>query len=155
MTAVYDIEYQVFSGRFARHYTRSEGMPIEDQQAVVDRLCGNPLFLEPITVQRLRGSGTNAGWACSDTRRIGIGDLAGPAVVCHEVAHIITDPDAAAHGWQFRNSYVLCIDIVLGRFQANRLRQAFGGRYQDRNDRATTAGDRQRAVRENLHLTSA
>jgi hypothetical protein len=126
----YSIEEEVFSGRFAKLRRIPEGMTIADQRDIVatimkampDRMMSMPV------VERRRGRLSIDSWARPRDHRIVMGALAGPSMVCHEVAHLLAPPRDSAEAWHSRRweiAYVECVRIVLGEYQAKRLAKAF------------------------------
>lgn len=158
----YGIEDRVFSGRFQRQRYRPEGMPLDEQKAIVDRLLDWALDGEfrgmvgpahwwmmseqfdtlgrireagGINVVRTKGRPCIKSWAYPARGRISMGALAGPALVCHEFAHIIT-PNGPGHGSDWRIAYVECVRVEIGDFHAERLRLALATAYDPDRDRA-------------------
>lgn len=131
----YEVENEVFSGKFAQHLECSDGLVLSDQQALTDRLT-EALGVASIRCVRMqhRSRPSYSSHASRTERLITFGALAGPAVVCHEVAHILAgqerDAEVAAdgysHGPTWQAEYVRCVEVLLGAYHARRLATAFG-----------------------------
>ena len=81
----YDVERAVFSGKFREHFQRRDGMP-SHQQALTDKLTAH-FGVQPVTCVRRGGMITSDSHYTKRKLQITYGALAGPAIVCHEVAH--------------------------------------------------------------------
>ena len=46
-------------------------------------------------------------------------------IVCHELAHVVTDPEEPAHGWAFCAEYLRLVERFIGRAEAEELRASF------------------------------
>lgn len=129
------MENSVFSGKFARHLSNPDGLILSDQQALTDQLTEH-FAVAPIRCVRMahRSRPSYSSHASRTERLITYGALAGPAVVCHEVAHILAgqerDAEIAAdgysHGPTWQAEYVRCVEVLLGAYHARRLATAFG-----------------------------
>lgn len=125
----YDVERAVFSGTHSAHFSRSTNVSLLQQMEWRDRLVA-ALGLEPIKMVRRGGAASSASYATGKIRTITMGSLAGPAIVCHEVAHIIAGGEARtedgySHGPAWQAEYVRCVHILLGKGHASRLEKAF------------------------------
>lgn len=128
----YDVERMVFSGKFREHHHRRDGMALPDQIEMSNMLLDHFGFPRP--TYRRRGGKPNYASHVYTSRgehgEVTYGALAGPAIVCHEVAHILakaddTRKDGYSHGPVWQEHYVACVEIVLGPWQAKRLAKAF------------------------------
>lgn len=119
----YEIERAVFGGKFVRQFERKEGMSIKDQSEVAHALADALDW--PMPTMRRRYGGLHIGsWARPSENLISMGPTAGPALVCHEFAHLLA-PGKPWHGIHWQEKYVECVAVALGGFHANRLHRAF------------------------------
>ena len=121
----YEVEGTVFGGKFRSHLVRNEEMALADQRALTDRLVGH-FGIDPVTCVRTRHTNgpLENSHANTETRTITYGALAGPAYVCHEVAHILTGKQGG-HGPVWQANYVAGVRVVLGDWHGARLEKAF------------------------------
>ena len=126
----YAVERSVFSGKFKTHHTRHEGMSLDEQRLIVDRLVAH-FGIEPIAIKRHGGRPSIASHASPEGRTVVMGALAGAAIVCHEVAHILDgrpnkkEGDGYWHGPSWQAQFVACVRVILGDWHGDRLEKAF------------------------------
>lgn len=145
----YSIEEAVFSGRFSRLRKMPEGMTVADQRAIVQKIYDRiPTFFltdEMPKVERHGGRLSINSWARPREHRIVMGALAGPAMVCHEVAHLIAPPKSETGAWHsqlWEHAYVMCVEIAIGSYHAQRLAKAFTKARKPSSSRAAGRGVR-------------
>lgn len=148
----YDAEDRVFVGPNRRLFCIPEGMTLGDQTAIAERLLDwsrdrraeregwidtadmDALLRRGVTVVRARSkwpsTASNARW----NGRIAMGALAGPALVCHEFAHVLAPRNG--HGAKWRAAYLACVAEVLGGAIAASLRDEFDQDFLPGRDRA-------------------
>lgn len=123
----YGTEDRVWSGRFARHGFRNrDGVGLDEQAGWVEQLRAEwPVPVEAIKVRRHRNP--RHAWARAGGQTYGavtsFGSAFGAAGVAHEFAHIVAHD--RGHGPMWRRCYVEAVAILLGPWQADRLRNAF------------------------------
>lgn len=139
----YSIEDAVFSGRFSKLRENADGVSVAEQREYVSQIIA--VFDLPMpTLTRMRGRLSINSWAYPLENKIRMGALAGPAMVCHEVAHLLAPPTNGEpwHSEKWESAYVECVAIVLGRYHALRLDKAFKKARKPRMARAAARGVR-------------
>lgn len=127
----YSIEREVFSGTQLFHCP----MKLAIQTGMVESLAvhfeGELLHNDiPITVKRRRGrQHVSTSWARPKDNTITFGSHAGPAIVCHEFAHLMAGrKDGFWHGTQWAVAYVECVNYLIGEEWADKLGTALADR---------------------------
>lgn len=123
----YAVEEAAFSGRFRRHWIRPDGLTVADQRAVATILADAFGVASPNVVRRGGRLSTDS-VANPSTNTLRMGAMAGPAVVCHEFAHLLAPPVDQSepwHGTRWAAAYVECVLVVLGPSTADQLRRHF------------------------------
>lgn len=143
----YSIEEAVFSGRFSRLRKMPEGMTVADQRAIVAKIyLAFPGNTRPIPyVERCGGRPSIRSWARPTEHRIVMGALAGPAMVCHEAAHLLVPSKSETGAWHsqlWEHAYVMCVEIAIGSYHAQRLEKAFAKARKPSSSRAAGRGVR-------------
>ena len=124
----YAIEDAVFDGKFRHLRFRQNGMTVADQRAIVRKIVDRVPGMVMPTVVRRRGALNLDSWARPKENKIWMGPMAGPAMVCHEVAHLMTprdDNSTPAHSREWESAYVTCVAIAISEYHAKRLAKAF------------------------------
>jgi len=146
----YDVEDALFGERtrWARYRKVPGGLSVPDQRTIAHRVAQRLELPPPLVVRRRGNPHTFASRANPTTNTITMGALAGPVVICHEVAHLAAprcDDQAAWHGAAWQRAFVDAVRGELGDHHAVRLDRAFMQmRARHQANRARGAADRGR-----------
>ena len=129
----YDVEREVFSGKFRAHLENRDGLSLPEQMALANQLFDH--FGAPRPEYRRRDGRLAYDSHFSRSKggphgQITFGALAGTAIVCHEVAHALVGADdrkkdGYGHGPTWQAKYVACVEQLLGAYHARRLATGF------------------------------